>query len=304
VRTYVRGGDDPACRLDVLRRGGAARRPVSRKPASSAPGPLAASCKAKAHGVRTAMSVTARRLARARLSSSRASAYAEVGRVRGLRRHEPGGRGMSIDEAPSTSAGCGGSGSTEVAAGWGGARAGRVPITVGSRGRSSWRRWRAVAKPDGLLRTARRRAAFLHPLRSSALGVGEDSHQATSSKVGTGPGRPVRRGGARDAAWPRSGRHLRARPQPRSPAGAGSSAQRLDRFRSVRWAARARVRRDRPPRGAVDRVSADANRGTVGRVLRLRLTTSRGYPFAHAAYPTASTQAIRNRAGYWRARCR
>ena len=248
---------------------------------------LAASYEAKAYGVRTAMGgAQARRLCPdAVVVEPRMSAYSEASKAmyRVFDDTSPFVEGLSIDEAFLDVRGL------ELIAGTPTEIAVRLrrqvrervglPITVGvARTKFLAKVASGVAKPDGLLVVEPdRELAFLHPLPVERLwGVGRvTAAQAARPGIATvgevaAPPRGDAGGDARTGLGPPP---PRARPQPRSPAGASRAPPPIDRrpagARSLVEIAR-RSRRDGRRTGR-PRHEANASRGTLGRTVVLRL---------------------------------
>jgi DNA polymerase IV len=272
---------------------------------------LAASYEAKAHGVRTAMSVgRARRLCpRAIVVEPRMSAYAEASKAvyEVFDDTSPVVEGMSIDEAFLDVRGVRRlSGSpTEVAARLRREVRERVglPITVGiARTKFLAKVASAVAKPDGLLLVPPDgELSFLHPLPVERLwGVGpKTATRLHEFGVGT-VGQVARFGEAELVALlgRGSGRHLYALAHNRDPRPVQARRRRgsIGSQRALGRSPTAFAEIDASLVALVDRVARRMRTaGRVGRtvVLRLRFDDFSRATRSHTLpYPTASTQAI------------
>jgi DNA polymerase-4 len=272
---------------------------------------LAASYEAKAHGVRTAMSVgRARRLCpRAIVVEPRMSAYAEASKAvyEVFDDTSPVVEGMSIDEAFLDVRGVRRlSGSpTEVAARLRREVRERVglPITVGiARTKFLAKVASAVAKPDGLLLVPPDgELSFLHPLPVERLwGVGPKT-ATRLHELGVGTVGQVARFGEAElvALLGRgSGRHLYALAHNRDPRPVQARRRRgsIGSQRALGRSPTAFAEIDASLVALVDRVTRRMRTaGRVGRtvVLRLRFDDFSRATRSHTLpYPTASTQAI------------
>jgi DNA polymerase-4 len=272
---------------------------------------LAASYEAKAHGVRTAMSVgRARRLCpRAIVVDPRMSAYAEASKAvyEVFDDTSPVVEGMSIDEAFLDVRGVRRlSGSpTEVAARLRREVRERVglPITVGiARTKFLAKVASAVAKPDGLLLVPPDgELSFLHPLPVERLwGVGPKT-ATRLHELGVGTVGQVARFGEAElvALLGRgSGRHLYALAHNRDPRPVQARRRRgsIGSQRALGRSPTAFAEIDASLVALVDRVTRRMRTaGRVGRtvVLRLRFDDFSRATRSHTLpYPTASTQAI------------
>ena len=272
---------------------------------------LAASYEAKAHGVRTAMSVgRARRLCpRAIVVEPRMSAYAEASKAvyEVFDDTSPVVEGMSIDEAFLDVRGVRRlSGSpTEVAARLRREVRERVglPITVGiARTKFLAKVASGVAKPDGLLLVPPdSELSFLHPLPVERLwGVGPKT-ATRLHELGVGTVGQVARFGEAElvALLGRgSGRHLYALAHNRDPRPVQARRRRgsIGSQRALGRSPTAFAEIDASLVALVDRVTRRMRTaGRVGRtvVLRLRFDDFSRATRSHTLpYPTASTQAI------------
>jgi DNA polymerase-4 len=272
---------------------------------------LAASYEAKAHGVRTAMSVgRARRLCpRAIVVEPRMSAYAEASKAvyEVFDDTSPVVEGMSIDEAFLDVRGVRRlSGSpTEVAARLRREVRERVglPITVGiARTKFLAKVASGVAKPDGLLLVPPDgELSFLHPLPVERLwGVGPKT-ATRLHELGVGTVGQVARFGEAElvALLGRgSGRHLYALAHNRDPRPVQARRRRgsIGSQRALGRSSTAFAEIDASLVALVDRVTRRMRTaGRVGRtvVLRLRFDDFSRATRSHTLpYPTASTQAI------------
>jgi DNA polymerase IV len=272
---------------------------------------LAASYEAKAHGVRTAMSVgRARRLCpRAIVVEPRMSAYAEASKAvyEVFDDTSPVVEGMSIDEAFLDVRGVRRlSGSpTEVAARLRREVRERVglPITVGiARTKFLAKVASAVAKPDGLLLVPPDgELSFLHPLPVERLwGVGPKT-ATRLHELGVGTVGQVARFGEPELVallGRASGRHLYALAHNRDPRPVQARRRRgsIGSQRALGRSPTAFAEIDASLVALVDRVARRMRTaGRVGRtvVLRLRFDDFSRATRSHTLpYPTASTQAI------------
>jgi DNA polymerase-4 len=272
---------------------------------------LAASYEAKAHGVRTAMSVgRARRLCpRAIVVEPRMSAYAEASKAvyEVFDDTSPVVEGMSIDEAFLDVRGVRRlSGSpTEVAARLRREVRERVglPITVGiARTKFLAKVASAVAKPDGLLLVPPDgELSFLHPLPVERLwGVGPKT-ATRLHELGVGTVGQVARFGEPELVallGRASGRHLYALAHNRDPRPVQARRRRgsIGSQRALGRSPTAFAEIDASLVALIDRVARRMRTaGRVGRtvVLRLRFDDFSRATRSHTLpYPTASTQAI------------